>query len=162
MLRQTIDRHLELTLERLPTAFSRLAFLSSVRDPSTGRYLHEGWFSLASPEEIHEVMRKTHLRIFGEVLSRSLNETCSELGEYLRSITEEGSRTRTVRVWLELESYREMIPVGSSFLERELFFSQIRAALRLLALAPEIPSPAEQSAWQSQQLDPQSQRHRDN
>lgn len=162
MLRQTIDQHLEQILERLPTAFSRLAFLASVRDTSSGRYLHEGWFSLASPEEIHEVMRKTHVGIFGEVLSRSLDETCGELGEYLRSIAEDGGRTRTARVWLDLESYREMIPQGCSFLERELFFSQVRAALRLLTLAPDRPPRRERFAWRSRRLDLRFPRHRDN
>ncbi len=162
MVRKTIGAHLEQILTSLPTAFSRLAFLTSVRDPATGRYLHEGWYSLASPEEVHEVMRQTHLQIFAEVLTYSLSKICRELGAYLEGISEAGRRGKTVRVWLELESFREMIPQGCSDIEREFFFAQVRAALKVLELAPDrIPLPVP-SAWQSPQLARQYQRHRDN
>ena len=162
MLQRNIEEHVELTLASLPTAFSQLAFLASVRDTCTGRYLHEGWYGIASPEEVHGLLQRTHRRTFHSVLGLRLPEMCGELKSYLRSVSQASAAHGTARVWLELESYREMIPQGCSFLDRDLFVSQMRAALRVLALAPELPLPREQCALQSPQLVRQFQRHRDN
>src|ERR1700719_4491993 len=54
MLREKpISRYLQNVLDALPSAFAQLVFLSSLRDPYTGRYLHEGWASVSTPEEVN-------------------------------------------------------------------------------------------------------------
>jgi len=46
MREKPISRYLQNVLDALPSAFAQLVFLSSLRDPYTGRYLHEGWASV--------------------------------------------------------------------------------------------------------------------
>jgi hypothetical protein len=141
---RSLPRELELSLDRLPTAFSKLAFLTVVRDPYTGRYLHEGWASMESSEEIHRLLRSTHHEVFEFVCSMPMPQLCGELHNYLRSLSApwEG----TVRLWNELESYREMIPQGICLEEREFFTSQMHVALDVLATAPDWAT-RELSSW---------------
>ncbi len=137
MLLQALENELALTLNSLPTTFSKLSFLTTVRDPYTGRYLHEGWLVCSSEHEIHQLLRKTHEEIFELVLNLTMPLLCGELKRYLDSFSE--ARERTVRLWLELESYREMIPEGVCAEARELFVSQMRTSLNVLLTAPNWP-----------------------
>lgn len=160
MIPKKLEEHLDLTLNCLPTSFSQLAFLSSVRDPYNGRYLHEGWVSLASPDEVHEVLRRLHQEVFELALRLPLLALCGELKRYLESLSE--SREETARLWMELESYREMTPQGVSAVAREFFFSQMRAALAVVITAPEWSRIPVQISSQHPPLVPQFQRHLDN
>jgi hypothetical protein len=160
MIPKKLEEHLELTLNCLPTSFSQLAFFASVRDPYNGRYLHEGWLSLESADKVHEVLRRLHQEVFELVLRLPVRLLCGELRRYLESLSE--SREETVRLWQELESYREMTPQGAPGLSRELFVSQMRTALAVLLSAPDWPQIPARSSSQHQPLVPQFQRHLDN
>lgn len=160
MIPKKLEEHLDLTLNCLPTSFSQLAFFASVRDPYNGRYLHEGWLSLASPDEVHEVLRRLHQEVFELVLRLPVSLLSGELKRYLESLSE--SQEETVRLWQELESYREMTPQGVSAVARELFVSQMKAALGVLLNAPDWPRTPARSSSQHQPLVPQFQRHLDN
>jgi len=155
---QKVEQHLEQALEYLSAALAQLAFLSSVRDTNTGRYLHEGWYYCASPEEVHRVLQRAHREAFDRVLDLSLAELCQELVGYFRTESRGGAEQPAARVWQELEPYREMIPQGCSALDRELFLSQLRSALEVLVIPPESLPLEEQGASPHPQLDPQSQR----
>jgi len=137
MLVHTIEDELALTLNVLPTAFSKLSFLTTVRDPHTGRYLHEGWLPWSSRDEIHELLRKAHEEVFENVLNLTMPLLCGELRSYLDSISD--SCERTARFWLELESYREMVPEGVCVQAHDFFHSQMRMSLKVLLTAPDWP-----------------------
>ena len=137
MLVHTIEDELALTLNVLPTAFSKLSFLTTVRDPHTGRYLHEGWLPWSSRDEIHELLRKAHEEVFENVLNLTMPLLCGELRSYLDSVSDSGERT--ARFWLELESYREMVPQGVCVQVREFFVSQVRTSLNVLLTVPDWP-----------------------
>ena len=132
-----LEGELARSLNALPTSFSRLAFLTSLRDPYTGRYLHEGWLFCSSADEIHEILRKTHEEVFELVLNVTMPLLCGELRSYLDSFSE--SRERTMRFWLELESYRDMIPERVCVEAREFFLSQMRTSLNVLLTVPDWP-----------------------
>jgi hypothetical protein len=132
---RSLSEQLELTLDRLPMAWARLAFLTAVRDPYTGKYLHEGWVSMDSPQEIHRILRNAHHEVFEFICSMPIAQFCAEVDGYLRSLS--SSWEETLRVWRELESYREMIPQGICVEEREFFVSQMQVALDVLATAPD-------------------------
>lgn len=132
-----LEEELALALNSLPTAFAKLSFLTTVRDPYTGRYLHEGWLFCSSADEIHETLWKTHGEVFENVLDLTLPLLCRELRNYVDSFCE--LREWTARLWLELESYREMIPEGVCVEARDFFFSQMRLSLRVLLTAPDWP-----------------------
>ncbi len=112
MILESVEEQLELTFTYLPTCFSRLAFLASVRDSYTGRYLHEGWATRSSVEEVHEILWRSHKDVFNLVLKMPLT-------------------------WLETESYRDMIPEGVSPVSRAFFLSQIKTGLKVLLASPE-------------------------
>jgi hypothetical protein len=156
MIHKTIEQHLELALEHLPNAFARLAFLAAVRDSYTGRYLHEGWALAASREEIHENLRRAHLEIFEFVCSMPLPELCAELSRYFHSLSVPSSET--IRVWSEVESYRDLMPQGPCVEEREFFIAQISIALRVLITAPDWAQ-REVTSWRFLQPDQQFRHH---
>jgi hypothetical protein len=135
MLREKpITRYLQNVLDALPSAFAQLVFLSSLRDPYTGRYLHEGWASVSTPEEVNLALRQTHRSVFEVVVSLSLIDLSRELRKHFSSLGQ--VEVRVANLWLETEPYYEMIPEGCSMLARKFFISQFRSALEVLIQAP--------------------------
>jgi len=131
---RVLDNYLDQALDSLAGPFARLVFLASLRDAYTGRYLHEGWMGVASPEEVHRTLRGIHRDVFKSVLNQPLLETCKELRGHFKSLGEAEFRTATL--WLEIEPFREMIPEGCSPVERRIIISQVRTALEVLMTAP--------------------------
>lgn len=131
----TIASYLCNALAYLPSSFAKLVFLTSLRDPYTGRYVHEGWASCSSPDEVHEMLHEAHRIAFQAVLELPLLGMARELRKHFQSLEE--AERRAAEVWLELEPYREMIPQGSPEICRRLFISQVRLALELLVHDPE-------------------------
>ncbi len=148
MSEDRLNRQLLLSLGNLPTPFSQLAFLASLRDLYTGQYLHEGWCSLGSTDEVHNTLRRVHGETFEQVAKLRLLEVCRELRRHFESVGK--PEEPSARLWLDLEPYREMIPEGCSELERTLFLSQMKAALTILLSAPRWPLLQEPDAWPSQ------------
>jgi hypothetical protein len=130
----SIHRYLRKALVSLSNPFAQLVFLSSLRDPYTGQYLHEGWASFSSRAEVHEAVCETHQQIFESVARLSLIALSVELRKHFES-TGEGE-ARTANLWLETEPYYQMVPEGCSFLSRKFFISQVRFALEILVQAP--------------------------
>lgn len=126
---ENITSLLNKSLSALPNPFAQLAFLSSLCDSYTGRYLHEGWISLGNMEEIHQGLRQRHHAVLTEVMELSVADLAAQIQEHLK---EHSSEPQIARMWLEMEPFREMIPAGCSTLEREFFVSQVRTALELL------------------------------
>ncbi len=157
---KTLKQHLELIFEHLATAFAKLAFLTAVRDSYTGKYLHEGWSSMGSSEEIHELLRSTHDEVFEDVSGLPIAQLCAELERYFHSLAT--PLQPTARLWNELESYREMVPEGICPEGRELFVSQMRAALAILISAPDWPPRPELVSWRLRQPDQQFPHHLEN
>jgi hypothetical protein len=156
---RTLEENLELSFKHLPTAFAKLAFLSTVRDPYTGKYLHEGWTLIRCSEEIHSFLRDAHREVFEFVCSMPIARLCGELRDYLRSFSTPWQDT--IGLWNELESYREMIPQGVCIEEREFFISQMQVALQVLAQAPDWAQ-RELSSWQFLPPAQQLRRHLEN
>lgn len=131
-----LSRHVRRALSSLPSTLAQLIYLASLRDSYTGTYLHEGWITMAAPMELDRTLCQLHLKRFNKLCDLRLDELCQELRTHLDSL---GSPVRDAAgVWLELEPYREMIPSGSSRLQRSLFISQMGAALRVLVCSPDL------------------------
>ena len=127
-------RYLDDALACLGTPFAQLIWLSSLRDHYSGRYLHEGWANCSSSQEVHALLRQTHLRIFEDAVKLPLVSLCNELRLHFHMLEE--SETRAVRLWLELQPFSEMIPEGTTLLLRRMFTSQLQLALEVLSRAP--------------------------
>lgn len=147
------------SLEALPTPISRLVFLASLRDVYTGRYLHEGWASVSSEQEVNRKARELHFGVLRDVLGLPLAELCRELREHFQSLG--GDKTAMARVWLELETFRELLPTGCLQMERNFFISQVKTALEVLVRSPNLPILASPVASLPQPPDPPLPRHRE-
>ncbi len=157
-LPRALSHYVGNALASLSTPLAQLVFLAALRDPYTGRYLHEGWESVASPEEVHRALVDTHQDVFDSMGRLALATLCDELQLHFQSLLQPGHGV--AKLWLEVEPFREMIPEGCTRLEREFFISQMKAALQILARAPHCtPEPG---AWPPQPPGRRFQRHWEN
>lgn len=140
----TLMRLVRRNLSSLPSPLARLVYFASLHDSYTGRYLHEGWGTIATPEEVNRVVRQTHLEIFDNVLELKLEALCRELQEHFQSLN--GSIGEMAAMWRKAEPFRDMLPLDCSPVERALFISQMRIALGILAISPDLAVLAERAA----------------
>lgn len=131
----TLKHYIARALNSAGGAFARLVFLGSLRDAYSGRYLHEGWGEVASKEEVHSILLDTHNSLYLAVLRMPLLDLSRELRRHFQSINE--AEGETVRLWLEAEPFRDLVPLGCSAAVRELFVSQVRTALEVLRRVPD-------------------------
>ncbi len=133
----SLERYVARAVCSADTVFEQLIFLSSLRDAYTGQYLHEGWIRIASPEKIHQELRRAHQVSFESVLQLSVIELGRLLRFHFQSIGQlEG---KISLLWLEAEPFRTLIPHGCLPVLRELFVSQVKTALGILCRAPDWP-----------------------
>jgi hypothetical protein len=114
-------------LEPLNGAFHRLVFLHSLRQPATGKYLHERLAEAYGVESVDDVVRQCHQEIFERLLEMPLDSQKNDLHRYLTSLPgsfEENVRrcSQTARTWVP--------PQAPSYLS-ELFCSNLNALLEL-------------------------------
>jgi len=141
----SLSRYLSQALSSLSGPLASLTFLSSMRDHYNGRYIHEGWASFGSPEQVHAMLRETHLAVFESVLGLSVIDLARDLRSHIRALGEK--EARAVALWQELEPFCEMVPEGCAPPVRRLFISQMQLALEVLSLAPEWSQLQLPSAW---------------
>ena len=141
-----IENQARRTLSSLPSVVSQLIWLASLRDIYTGGYLHEGWTTLASPQEVDRMAREIHSQALGGVVELKLETLCRQLLEHFES--HGGSVRELAEVWLETESFRVMLPRDCSPVERSLFISQMRTALAVLMRSPDLSVLSEPTASQ--------------
>jgi hypothetical protein len=115
-------------LEPLQSAYQRLVYLFSLREPSSGKYVHEGLASLYGAEAVHQVIAQCHEEVFERLLEMPLNAQGEELRTYLGSlpgtIEENAALCRKTREnWIP--------PQAPSYL-RELYSSNLDVLLELL------------------------------
>ena len=143
-----VSRYLQHAMSMLPAPFARLVFLTSMRDHYTGHYLHEGWASVSTSEEVNAALTQMHRQVFEAVATLSLLDLCREIREHFHSLGE--TELRAANFWLETEPYYEMIPARYPQLARKLFISQVRLALEVLVRAPKWDCLEASAAWPPQ------------
>jgi len=118
------------TLAGIPNVFSRLAYMASLRDLSSGKYEHAGLAALYSDEAIQESMQLCHEQIFERVLETPLELQERELRECLEHMP--GGLCATIAHWRRMEAYRVLMPERVPGYLKELFCSNLRALLEIL------------------------------
>ena len=119
------------TLAAIPGAFARLTYMASLRDLSSGRYAHDGLLSVYQPESVQQALEQCHEEIFERLLESSLEEQASDLRVHLEGM--EQGLCVAVAHWRKLEAYRSLMPADVPDYLKELFCSNTRALLEILA-----------------------------
>ena len=122
------------TLSQVPTTFGRIAYLSSVRNPNTGRYEHFGLAQIYSGEEADRALRLSHAQVFNEWLNYPLAQQKDDLEQYLLSL--EGDRETVLRTWATLRPYSNILPAEATEAQKHLFLTDLELILDLLRNEP--------------------------
>jgi hypothetical protein len=118
------------TLAVIPGHFARLAYVSSLRDLSSGRYEHAGLAALYPDEPLQQALQLCHEQIFDRVLESPLSSQEEDLRACLAGMP--GGLGPAVTHWSSMESYRMLMPEQSPGFLKDLFCSNLRALLEIL------------------------------
>ena len=118
------------TLSQIPSVFGRLVYLSSLRNPVTGKYEHHGLSLTFGADDAIRALRKSHVQAFAEWLSFDLERQKADLDLYLSTMLED--RRAIVETWLSVRTYRTFIPASAKTVERRLYTADIEALIALL------------------------------
>lgn len=118
------------TLSQIPTAFGRLVYLASLRNPNSGRYEHHGLALMFGLEQSNRALKQSHKQVFAEWLSFNIEEQLADLELYLSDLPED--KKTVLRTWSRLEPYKNLIPAAAKDVERRLYLSDLRAMIELL------------------------------
>jgi hypothetical protein len=116
------------TLSRIPSIFGRLVYLSSLRDPNTGRYEHHGLAQIFGQQEANLTLRRSHIDTFSTWLCFSLEEQKRDLEDYL---AEAGDKRTILANWSRLAPYRNFVPAEAREVERHLYSTDLETVLEL-------------------------------
>ncbi len=132
------------TLSQIPSAFGRLVYLSSLRNPVTGKYRHHGLALVFGDEETARALRKGHAQAFAEWLSFDLEQQRADLDLYLSALRDQTSSV--IETWLTLRTYRTFIPSSAKSVEKRLYMAEIEALIALLKNEHGVADPG-RDAW---------------
>jgi len=113
-----------------PSTMARLVFLSGLRDFNSGTYQAPYIFK-ADASDVDALFRGLHEEAFSIWLNYCFEEQRADLDLYFSGL--ECGKDVAVRTWLHLEPYRSFAPISASVAERDLFFSDIKMVLCLMA-----------------------------
>ena len=118
------------SLASIPFLFSRLTYVASLRDLSSGRYEHAGLAALYPDSAVQQALEICHEQVFEKILETSLESQEADLVACLEIM--QGGRDEAVGHWQRMEAYRVLLPEHSPEYLKELFCSNLRALLAVL------------------------------
>jgi hypothetical protein len=115
-------------LEPMNGAFQRLAYLFALREPATGRYVHEGLAHAYGAEPVDLVIAQCHEEVFERLLEMPLNTQGEDLRAHVDSLpgTLEGKA-----IFCQENGPHWVPPLAPSYL-KELYCSNLNVLLELL------------------------------
>jgi len=119
------------TLAVIQSDFGRLYYVSSLKDPATGRYLHDGLVDIYSEDSVQEALVQCHEELFSRILETPLPEQERDLRKCLDT-----TRDRfwtIVDAWREDSSVQTMCPEGLPGYLKQLFCSNLAALLAIFS-----------------------------
>ncbi|HXF25792.1 MAG TPA: hypothetical protein VN610_00890 [Bryobacteraceae bacterium] len=119
----------ENTLSQIQSVFGRLVYLSSLRNPNTGRYEHHGLSLVFSEEEASRALKAAHSQVFDQWVQSNLKEQKTDLDLYLSPFND---KRNVLDTWLRLSPYRNLLPSSVRGVERKVYLSDLETLLQLL------------------------------
>ena len=129
--RRVIEDFTARTLAAIPTDYARLLYVASLRDLASGRYVHEGLSAVYPEEAVQQALAYCHEELYGRILETPLEQQEWDLRGCLGTL--DGEFWEILERWRELEFYRMLVPLGLPGYLRELFCSNLRILLAVLA-----------------------------
>jgi len=119
------------TLSQIPSVFGRLVYLSSLRDPNSGRYEHAGLAQLFGQRESDRALRQSHSQTFDEWLCFDMEQQKADLDLYLAGLMD--NRKTIIETWSRLCPYKGLIPTNNvDGHAAELYLAEFNALLQLM------------------------------
>ena len=132
MERHPLEDLWRVTLSQIPSLLGRLVYLSSLRDPNTGFYAHQGLVLRFSAEEADDAMRRSHERAFEQWLILRVVEQREDCELYWSSLLED--RRLIAQMWIQTETYRTLFPASASPAQRVDFNAHMEIMLEWLRI----------------------------
>ncbi len=127
---RTIDDIWRHTLSQIPTLFGRLEYLSTIRNPHTGRYEHFGLEQSFGAEQSDMTLRLSHERLFADWVAFPLEAQKRELQNYLSG--REETAGEVIESWLRVKPFATWVPANTRNAERTLFLTDLDLLMELL------------------------------
>lgn len=118
------------TVSQIPSVFGRMVYLSSLREPNSGRYCDYGLASFCGERDADQTIREAHERSFSEWLSFTLEEQMADLQLYFSELAP--NRRTILETWKRLAPYRNLVPIDVEELERQLYLADLHSLLDVL------------------------------
>ena len=129
--RSVIEDFTSRTLAAIPSDFGRLYYVSSLKDPGTGRYEHDGLMNLYSHASVQAGLMHCHEELFSRILETPLSHQERDLRNCLETA---GDRFwPVVESWRESRDFKMMCPGGLPGYLNELFCSNMNALLAIFS-----------------------------
>lgn len=112
--------------------FGRLVRMSTLRDISSGRYHHALLGQIYSDAAVHQALLYCHEELFERVLEAPLQQQEWDLRLFFAGL--DVVPAEAAGRWLEVEYFRQLVPLGSPAYLRDLFLSNMRVILALVAV----------------------------
>ena len=123
-------------LALISNPFARLVYLASLRNLATNVYDHPGLTAVYGKQAVQQALQLCHEELFERVLETPLPVQEQDLRAYLSTVPS-GPRSAAA-TWSKLESYRSLLPLQSPDYLKELFCSNVRTILEVIARQPQL------------------------
>ena len=117
------------TLEQIPTTAGKLFYVSCLKQDGTDQYHHQGLARIYSNAQADRVLRASHVFVFAEWLTFSLEQQYNDLRVHLLASQPEPDELKAL---LETKTYDRFIPATAQAPERALYRSDLETVLELL------------------------------
>lgn len=118
-------------LAPISSDLGRLVHVSMLRNLSSGHYSHPLLEQVYSEPAVHQALLFCHEELFAKVLEKPLEQQERDLRVFLAGM--DSSPAEVVERWREVDSFRTLVPLGTPAYLRDLFFSNLRIILGLIA-----------------------------